>query len=139
MKNNTEACKECGDLVVNMERHYSVKHPDIVAKIEAGELLSSAPASVAPPTKVRFLSPKSPGLTVVVSPEHWGTVKTPVGDKMMLAKGKSATFVNGVFETNDPEIIEYLEEVYKDPRFPVLSSRISNELVAAEASRQAGG
>jgi len=76
---------------------------------------------VAPSSKVVFRSPKSSDLRIVIKPSYWVRTETPAGIVQVLSEGKAAEFHNGVFTTEDPEMIDFLENKYKDGRFPVFS------------------
>ena len=77
----------------------------------------------APSSKVSFTSPKSAALRIVVKPSYWTQVQTPGGTKAMVIQGKTAEFLDGRYITDDLEIIDYLENKYKDDRYPILSDR----------------
>ncbi len=110
-------CEQCGGEFKNLGAHLR-SH---TAGKTAGELLSSAPAG---PTskRLRFLSVRSPSMRLVVKPTTWEFVSTPTGSRSVQVTGKAVEFVNGVFETDDPELIEFLEHKYNDSRFPVISA-----------------
>ena len=76
---------------------------------------------VAPSSRVSFRSPKSSDLRIVIKPSYWVRTETPAGIVQVLSEGKAAQFHMGVFTTEDLEIIDFLENKYKDDRFPVLS------------------
>lgn len=87
---------------------------------------------------VRFVSPKSANLRVVIKPTAWERVLSPgaAGQQVIQTvqiEGKAAQFVDGLFTTEDPVIIEYLENVYsKKPEnamFPIYSQKIMADLV----------
>jgi len=78
-------------------------------------------------TKVRFFSHRSPGLNIVVEPKEWMVVKTPAGERTIQSPGKCAQFANNIFITDDPEIIEYLTNTYKDRRYPVIRDDIQTQ------------
>jgi hypothetical protein len=69
---------------------------------------------------VEYRSPKIRGLRIIVRPSFYNTVNTPTGSRTMLVPGKVVEFRDGVFKTDDPEIIEFLSH-YSNPKFPVLS------------------
>ena len=60
------------------------------------------------------------GLRIVVEADSYKEFKTPSGTRVLPVKGKIAEFEEGIFKTTDPEIIEYLTDVYKDRRYPVV-------------------
>jgi len=74
-----------------------------------------------PSLKVAFRSPKSADLRIVIKPSYWVKTETPAGIVQVLSKGLVADFHNGVFTTEDQEIIDFLENKYKDGRFPIFS------------------
>jgi hypothetical protein len=114
-------CEICGGEFKNLGAHRR-SHADGKT---AGELLSSAPSgpTPAPPEKVRFVSSRSPSMKVVIKPTQWEFAATPTGSRPVQVPGKSVQFKNGVLETNDPEVIDYLESRYNDSRFPIISGR----------------
>jgi len=76
-----------------------------------------------PPTnsdKVRFFSPNARGLTIVVDSKKWIKSQTPGGEMTLQTEGITVNFENGCFETDNPQIIEYLTLTYKDRRYPVV-------------------
>jgi hypothetical protein len=75
----------------------------------------------APSLKVSFRSPKAGDLRIVIRPQYWIKTETPAGTQQVLSEGKVAEFREGIFITEDPEIIDFLENKYKDGRYPVLS------------------
>ena len=85
--------------------------------IAAGRTGGNAPT---PNGKVRFFSPRSVGMTVIVVPTEWMTQQTPAGSRTIQSQGKQANFENNIFVTDDPEIIQYLTHEYKDRRFPIV-------------------
>lgn len=93
--------------------------PEAVSQVAPA--ISPTKASSAGKGRVRFTSPRSPELGVVVVPIEWMVMQVPGGTKAMQTKGKRVDFKNGVYETDDPEIINYLENVYKDDRWPIFS------------------
>lgn len=78
-------------------------------------------------SKVRFFSPKSGGLSIVIEPKEWMVVRTPAGERTIQSPGKTAQFENNIFLTDDPEIIEYLTNTYSDRRFPIVREDIQTE------------
>jgi hypothetical protein len=60
-------------------------------------------------------------LRIVIRPQYWVKTETPAGIQQVLSEGKVAEFREGIFVTEDPEIIDFLENKYKDGRYPVLS------------------
>ena len=99
----------------------------IVAMHEVASLTQEVPNHVGP---VRFFSPRSNGLSVVVQPKEWYTQQTPSGSRTIQSEGKTAQFKNSIFVTEDPEIIEYLSHTYKDRRFPVVREELKTASVA---------
>jgi hypothetical protein len=71
-------------------------------------------------SKVRFFSPRSNGLNIVVQAKEWFTQQTPGGSRTIQSEGKTAQFVNSIFVTEDTDIINYLTDTYNDKRFPVV-------------------
>ncbi len=97
--------------------------PDAVAAAEFVPSKIVAKKSRFDAEEVIFYSARRPSMTVIVVPEQWREVTTPAGAKMVQSKGKLAQFEAGQFRTTDVEIIDYLENTYNDPRFPILSNR----------------
>ena len=79
------------------------------------------------PQKVRFFSPKSGGMNIVIEPKEWMVVKTPAGERTIQSPGKNAQFTNNIFITDDSVIIEYLTHTYNDRRFPVVRDDMQTE------------
>jgi hypothetical protein len=111
------------------QRVSSPPHPEVVVEEVAASSI---------PTKVRFVSPKSPSLRIVVKPRERTQVLNPgtggvPSVQSYLTPGKVAEFQDGQFSTDDVEIIDYLEETYaKNPSnsmFPIYSQRIMKNLV----------
>jgi hypothetical protein len=80
---------------------------------------SSPPA---PTLREKFLSPRSPQLKIVIRPIEWIQIATPAGTRGQQAPGKSVEFINGSLITDDPEVIDFLKNKYRDNRFPVFCS-----------------
>lgn len=76
---------------------------------------------------IRFFSPKSGSLNIVVEPKEWMVVKTPAGERTIQSPGKTAQFMNNIFTTEDPEIIEYLTNTYADRRFPIVRDDLQTQ------------
>jgi len=70
--------------------------------------------------KIKFFSPRSAGLSIVVESKKWIKTQTPGGEMTLQTPGIVAEFSDGRFETDDETIIEYLTSIYKDKRFPVV-------------------
>jgi hypothetical protein len=87
---------------------------------EAVQEGASAPSS---PREEIFVSPMSAMLRVVVKPSTQTHMVTPTGILSTRAEGKVAEFRDGVLITKDPEIIDFLENHYRDDRYPVYSKR----------------
>lgn len=85
--------------------------------------------------EVKFVSPRRLSMTVVVVPDQWREIQTPVGAKMVQATGKTIQFLNGIYKTSDPEVIEYLESKYNDSRFPILSDRQMKSMATPVAKK----
>jgi hypothetical protein len=96
----------------------------------AKEILGVSEAPPKESIKVRFFSPRASGLNIIVHAKEWFTQQTPSGSRTIQSKGKSAQFVNSLFNTEDPDIIEYLTNTYKDKRFPVVRDDIRTASVA---------
>lgn len=108
-----ETCAICGKEFKRLAVHMKLAHPTD-ALVKVGENSSSAPPSV------RFVSSRSSGLTVVIRPKRRGFVNTSGGSiETVVDEGKKVTFVQGELKTSDPEIIDYLTNIYKDARFPI--------------------
>lgn len=126
VKQEARTCEICGKSVKYYGAHVRKAHP-------SGELLSSAPSAPegGVPLSVRFLSTRAPSLFLVIKPTQYRVISTPAGEQPILVEGKSVQFQNGEFETDDPEIIRYLEEKYTDQRFPIISMRKAHESLSA--------
>ena len=100
--------------------------PDV---IEAKEVVEVKPTLTVPeePKKVRFFSPKSGGINIVIEPKEWLVTRTPAGDRTIQSPGKSAQFENNIFITDDPVIIEFLTHKYKDRRFPIVREDVTTQ------------
>ena len=92
-----------------------------VSPLKPVEVIGSAEV-ITPTTRV-FYSPKALSMVITVKPEYWGVKSTPAGDIRTKVEGKYVQFERGRFATEDPEIIDYIEKTYRDPRFPILSDR----------------
>jgi len=77
--------------------------------------------------RVRFFSPRSRGLQIVIDPVIWAKVETPGGTQVLQTQGARAEFELGVFLTDDPKMIEYLTNIYNDPRYPVVRTDIKTK------------
>lgn len=73
------------------------------------------------PAFVTFRSPMSSGLRIVIKPSMWTTLETPAGTVKQVVPGKTVEFLNGIFKTNDPDVIDFLENRYKSDRYPIFS------------------
>ena len=120
-------CKICGKSFQRIGAHMKRSHPESYGMSggkERSVVGNSSSALTSPvkgsaPAKVRFVSTRSPGLTVVIKPVRQGFINTPAGSVSAQLDGKRVHFIKGVLETDDPEVIEYLRNDYHDPRFPV--------------------
>lgn len=112
-----KTCEVCGGQFKNLGVH-AKKHGVV------------EPSSATAVTPSKFLSPRSRDLCVVIKPIEWTMVATPAGSRQMQTAGKKVQFVNGEVTTSDPEIIEFLEETYKDARFPIISCRKMQSRIA---------
>lgn len=128
-------CEQCNKEFKNnagLGAHNRLKHGITKAGKEVVSPVAPAVNPSKPPSeskgRVRFTSPRSPELGIVVKPTEWMVMQIPGGSKPMQIKGKRADFVAGVFETDDAEIIDYLENVYKDDRWPIFSHRILSKI-----------
>lgn len=115
---NTQVCPHCGGVYARLNAHIKRQHTGVALAGVAGEQVNS---SSAPAPLTKFFSPRSAELRVVVKPRHRGFMVTPQGQVDIVHEGKSAQFVNGEFETTDPDIINHLTKVYRDPRYPVVN------------------
>jgi len=70
--------------------------------------------------RIRFFSPQSRGLQIVVESVKWHTLQTPGGSHTTQTEGIRVEFDNGYYESNNPTIIDYLTNEYRDKRFPVV-------------------
>lgn len=119
---NSFKCPLCSRTVKNLQLHIDRYHPEGVDEAKGPENSSSAPVPIpAPKGRVKFFSPRSAELRVVVAPTRRGFVQTPQGSMDTVFMGKSAQFMNGEYETDDPEIIEHLTSKYNDRRYPVVN------------------
>lgn len=93
---------------------------------------ASAPegeAKVSPSVKkdgryVIYRSPRVRDLRIVVTPSFNKIIDGPAGSYITRVQGKTAEFRDGVFRTNDPEIIEYLNQYSQkkeNGRYPIIS------------------
>ena len=74
--------------------------------------------------KCRFFSAKAPQQLIIIRPPVWKEVSTPSGTMVLQVPGKDVQFSNGELVTDDPEVINHLENVYNDKRFPIISERL---------------
>jgi hypothetical protein len=89
----------------------------------------AAPAEeVGATSSVTFRSPRNPELRVVITRTDRMLIPTPAGTIQELRQGKTAEFREGLFTTDDPEIINYLENRYHDARYPILSQRVISRM-----------
>jgi len=79
---------------------------------------------------IKFYSPEAAGLSLVVESINWIKEETPGGTRTIQTDGKSVKFENGIFESDDEEVIEYLTNIYKDRRFPVVRTDLSTASAA---------
>lgn len=146
----TYACKDCGRIFKNaggVNLHARKAHPAVDSAKSAASPITTSTVSqserpaqrpvAAFPEEVTFYCPRPLYQTVVVIPEQWYNVEGPAGSKQEKTEGKLAEFDNGKFVTDDPEIIDYLENVnhrceyhtgkrrggYSDFQFPIHSAR----------------
>ena len=105
---------------------------------EACPPLAPAVGEVNPPLQhekvletITFRSPKSSELRIIIKPSRNFKLETPNGVILDTVAGKMAEFRMGLFSTNDPEIIHFLEYKYNDPKFPVYSNRTLKRLANA--------
>jgi len=77
--------------------------------------------------EVRFFSPRSKGLQIVIEAKVWARVDTPAGSQILQTEGVRAEFVLGILVTKDPKMIEYLTNIYDDPRYPVVRTDIKTK------------
>lgn len=142
---NCEVCnkevKNQGGLNLHMRSHLP-KTTTGAVELPRISPVNSTPTVTAPlptptvvscePKKVTFYSVKRPSMQVVVVADRWRIFKTHDGaEQLIQVQGKTVTFEMGQYVTDDLEIINYLENVYKDARFPILSSR---QMAAMRAS-----
>lgn len=116
-------CSVCGKSFKNVGAHIKRSHPAAYgAKLKSEGNSSSAPSAAPAQPEVglqRFVSSRAPYLTVVVEPERQGFINTAAGSMHTTLPGIKIQFTNGIFETDDPKLIDYLENKYKDRRYPV--------------------
>ena len=114
-------CDMCGKNVklrgyhVHLRLAHGVKREDLPQHLNPPEESQEEP--------VRFMSTRAPEMVVVVRPDEWQNIDGPGGSRMRLMKGKRIEFHRGEYITADPDEIDYLENVYEDRRYPVLSMR----------------
>jgi|WetSurMetagenome_2_1015567.scaffolds.fasta_scaffold851708_3 hypothetical protein len=129
----TEVCKHCGKSFKRLMIHMKNSHPSLYGKggAAAEENSSSAPPqtkAINAVEKIRFFSSRSPGLTLVIRPKRRGFVNTSGGSiETIVDEGKRVQFRNGVLETSDPEVINFIKTEYKDYRFPITNVSHLNE------------
>ncbi len=135
-----ESCVFVGKNEWSLKCHVGKKHVGLaVAKAaEVVEDLVDVPVEKLTTTKtilgakVIFFSPRRPAMTVVIRPDEWRMVSMQGGgEKLMQIPGLTVQFENGQLATKDSEIIHYLEDVYNDPRFPIMSNRQMKAMVSA--------
>jgi len=116
-----EACgKKCKGLA-GLMAHKRLNHKDMGAATTCPPVAAPGEGTQIVPSQVTFRSPKSTDLRIVIKPSYWVKTETPAGIVQVLSEGKAANFHMGVFTTDDPEIIDFLENKYKDSRFPIFS------------------
>ena len=74
--------------------------------------------------RVRFFSPRSKGLQVVVDAIIWSKIETPAGTQTLQTAGLRADFENGYYQTDNLKMIEYLTNIYADKRYPVVRTDV---------------
>ena len=90
----------------------------------------------APLKNIRFFSPRSAGLNVVVTPKVWVKQQTPAGEMTLQSEGLKAEFDNGMFETDNEDIIEFLTNIYDDKRYPVVRQDESTNSAGSRVPNQ---
>ena len=108
-------CQVCGKEFKHLGAHTRFAHKPGV--VENSSSAQSPPVREVRPT--RFVSTRSPGLTVIIRPTRRGFINTNAGHMSTVMEGKRVSFHNGELETTDPEVIEYLTSHYKDAKYPV--------------------
>ena len=111
-------CDVCGRLYRDVEKHKSRQHAALHQQSVGKE---SGNSSSVPAPLTKFISSRSPGLTVIIRPTRRGFINTSGGSMETMIDGKSVNFINGILETNDPEVIDYLNTKYRDRRYPVVN------------------
>jgi len=77
--------------------------------------------------RVRFFSPKSKGLQLVVDAVIWAKIETPSGVQTLQTQGLRAEFEDGVYQTDNHKMIEYLTNIYADKRYPVVRTDVTTK------------
>lgn len=119
-------CSVCGKEFKGlgaMKAHVFYKHKGLGGGTTCPPVSPSEGEVSASPSKVMFRSPKAFGLRLVLKPSYWSRVETPAGMQQIMVQGKVIEFREGVLETDDPEVIDYLENKYSSGRYPVISPR----------------
>lgn len=129
-------CDVCGKELKNMaglKMHMRLKHGEEMAPVSSRPPLSEQgePSEKGAPSKIMFHSPMSSELRIVVKRTDQVRVVTPAGIIHERVPGKTVEFRQGLYYTDDPEIIDFLENKYKDERFPVYSDRKLQGIVNA--------
>jgi len=116
-----EACgKKCKGLA-GLMAHKRLNHKDMGAATTCPPVAAPGEGTQIVPSQVTFRSPRASDLRIVLKPSYWVKTETPAGIVQQLSEGKVAQFRMGVFATDDPEIIDFLENRYKDDRYPIFS------------------
>jgi hypothetical protein len=134
-----QICPHCHMRFKNLEAHLAKRHSLFIgsgaspAAQQGNSSSAQAGASPQPSVegKVIFVSAMSPGLTVVIRPESRGFINTAAGSISAVLPGLRVHFNKGILETSDPEVINYLDNIYKDNRFPI--TNLTKQKLLAQA------
>lgn len=95
------------------------------APAPVGEAKEASPIVESKRRMVVFRSPRVRDLRIVITPSFNKIIEGPAGSYITRVAGKTAEFRDGIFRTDDPEIIEYLSkysEKRENGRYPIIST-----------------
>jgi hypothetical protein len=126
-------CEKCGkEIKRNMIMHLKFCKGIAEAETNPPSVRQVGGSEMAPPSKfITYRSPRIKGLRIIVRPSFNRTIETPTGNYVTRVEGKVAEFKNGLFTTDDPEVIEFLDKFSrnkKNARYPIISSEQMREM-----------